>query len=582
MQPPRRRPERPGRGRRAGEGADRRQARDPLLRRRHPGAGPAAVGPHGRRARRRRRPRSRWTTSPRARTGSPAARGCATPGRCPERSSRGPTARPSRSSRPTTTARVTRAGGSGWRRRWCTRTWRPASGWCRSAPSPTAPTSSARGAPSWSPSGPCSGSASTSCGCPRPVSCPRRGRWRSPLGIDAKSYVARVRAAGDRAFVEAIVLRSQEARAALRSGAGDVPGVAMVRDTLPLAPTRDFARPVLGTFGAVTAEIVKESDGTYVAGDEAGLSGLQARYDEQLRGTPGLRVRRARGKDLFTVDPVPGKPLRTTAGRPAAAARGAHPGRRTARQRAGRDPAVDGRPAGGGQRPGVGGLLDRDGRAVRTRLDVQGGQQPGAAALRGRARPPRWPARRPRWWTASGSRTTTTTRPTASGEISFATAVANSCNTAFIGQRDAVTQAEVADAAASLGLGVDHDLGFPAYFGSVPATAAEAGSDTGRAASLIGQGKVLASPMAMAAVAASVARGQVVVPRLLPAQKTDDAAATHTPDRSGGGAAAVPDARGGHPRQRLLPGLGARARRCWPRPAPRSSAPGRRCRPTRG
>ena len=108
------------------------------------------------------------------------------------------------------------------------------------------------------------------------------------------------------------------------------------------------------------------------------------------------------------------------------------------------------------------------------------------------------------------------------GEIPFATAVANSCNTAFIGQRDAVTQAEVADAAASLGLGVDHDLGFPAYFGSVPATAAEAGSDTGRAASLIGQGTVLASPMAMAAVAASVARGRVVVPRLLPAHPTDE------------------------------------------------------------
>jgi cell division protein FtsI/penicillin-binding protein 2 len=108
------------------------------------------------------------------------------------------------------------------------------------------------------------------------------------------------------------------------------------------------------------------------------------------------------------------------------------------------------------------------------------------------------------------------------GEISFATAVANSCNTAFIGQRDAVTQAEVADAAAALGLGVDHDLGFPAYFGSVPATAAEAGSETGRAASLIGQGTVLASPMAMAAVAASVARGATVVPRLLPAQPADD------------------------------------------------------------
>jgi cell division protein FtsI/penicillin-binding protein 2 len=102
--------------------------------------------------------------------------------------------------------------------------------------------------------------------------------------------------------------------------------------------------------------------------------------------------------------------------------------------------------------------------------------------------------------------------------------VANSCNTAFITARNKVSQADIADAAASLGLGVDHDLGFPAYFGSVPASDAEAGSETGHAASLIGQGKVTASPMAMAAVAASVDKGSVVVPRLLPAQKTDDTA----------------------------------------------------------
>ena len=42
--------------------------------------------------------------------------------------------------------------------------------------------------------------------------------------------------------------------------------------------------------------------------------------------------------------------------------------------------------------------------------------------------------RRP-WWTARGSRTTATTRPRASGEITFEDALANSCNTAFISER---------------------------------------------------------------------------------------------------------------------------------------------------
>ena len=57
-----------------------------------------------------------------------------------------------------------------------------------------------------------------------------------------------------------------------------------------LAPTRDFARPVIGTVGEATKEIVDESDGAVVAGDQVGLSGLQRRYDAQLRGTPGVRV----------------------------------------------------------------------------------------------------------------------------------------------------------------------------------------------------------------------------------------------------------------------------------------------------
>jgi cell division protein FtsI/penicillin-binding protein 2 len=61
----------------------------------------------------------------------------------------------------------------------------------------------------------------------------------------------------------------------------------------------------------------------------------------------------------------------------------------------------------------------------------------------------------------------------------------------------------------------------------VPGTLAEAGSRTGHAASMIGQGRVLASPMAMAVVAASVARGGTVVPTLLPQQHTDAAAPPH-------------------------------------------------------
>ncbi|HEY0773229.1 MAG TPA: penicillin-binding transpeptidase domain-containing protein, partial [Nocardioidaceae bacterium] len=109
------------------------------------------------------------------------------------------------------------------------------------------------------------------------------------------------------------------------------------------------------------------------------------------------------------------------------------------------------------------------------------------------------------------------------GRITLREAVAQSCNTAFVAQYDRLSPADLAGAAAALGLGKDHDIGFPAYFGQVPAE----GSETERAAALIGQGRVLASPMAMAAVAGSVASGATVVPRLL--ADTDAEATPETP-----------------------------------------------------
>ena len=106
--------------------------------------------------------------------------------------------------------------------------------------------------------------------------------------------------------------------------------------------------------------------------------------------------------------------------------------------------------------------------------------------------------------TARSSATTATTRARRNGDIPLRTALAQSCNTAFIGARDELADGDLADAAASLGLGVDHDLGFPAYFGSVEPPA----SETEAAADLIGQGTILASPMTMAAVIASVQEGR--------------------------------------------------------------------------
>jgi cell division protein FtsI/penicillin-binding protein 2 len=101
------------------------------------------------------------------------------------------------------------------------------------------------------------------------------------------------------------------------------------------------------------------------------------------------------------------------------------------------------------------------------------------------------------------------------GTITLRTALAQSCNTAFIGQRGKLDPSALSEAAGSLGFGIDYDVGFASFFGSVPNDPAA----TGRAAAMIGQGKVEASPMAMAAVAASVAAGETVIPHLIDGQQ---------------------------------------------------------------
>ena len=105
-----------------------------------------------------------------------------------------------------------------------------------------------------------------------------------------------------------------------------------------------------------------------------------------------------------------------------------------------------------------------------------------------------------------------TTYPQAQlGDIPMRTALAYSCNTAFISQYKRVSQADLMAAAQSLGMGEQLDLPFTGFLGSVPST----DDVVEHAASFIGQGRVEASPLTMAIVVASVMKGQTVRPRLI-------------------------------------------------------------------
>ena len=231
-----------------------------------------------------------------------------------------------------------------------------------------------------------SASASTARRCRRARAGDSARRLAALVDIDAAPYVKRVEAAGDKAFVEAIVYRSEEVPRRRCAAYDDIPGALALPNELPLAPTQEFAAPILGTVGEVTAEMIEEDPDTYQAGDEAGLSGLQARYDDQLRGTDGAVVDAVgsdgKERELFRVDAARGRAARAHPRRAAAAGgRAAARGRRSG-ERAGRDPALDRRDPGRGQRPGQQRLQHGDLRPVRARLDVQERQQPGAAAGR--------------------------------------------------------------------------------------------------------------------------------------------------------------------------------------------------------
>jgi len=370
------------------------------------------------------------------------------------------------------------------------------------------------------------------------------------VDIDAKAYAAKVAAAGPEAFVEAIVLR---AGGPTPDGADvdAIPGALAIQDEQMLAPTRTFARPILGVVGEATKDEVDASAGAVTAGDEVGLSGLQKRYDEQLRGTPGVQVVRA------ALTPAAGASADPSAQSPSPSPSGsASPEPTTVLHRAapvaGKDLTLtlntglqklaervlaDTGPASAlvALEPSTGAVLAAaSGPGSGEQSVATLGQYPPGSTFKvvsslALLRAGLQPSSRvscPATVTVNGQRFKNYSDYPAGrlGRIALRTALANSCNTAFIGQRDQLEAGDLDEAAGSLGLGTDYDVGFPSFFGSVPAEK----SDNARAAAMIGQARDEASPLAMAAVAASVQAGKTVVPHLVEGQTATSTAAPLT------------------------------------------------------
>jgi len=333
------------------------------------------------------------------------------------------------------------------------------------------------------------------------------------LGLDAAGYAKTVKAAGAQQFVQAITYRAGQAPLS-QAQLASIPGAAAVHTSAPLGPSKGFAAPILGSVGPVTAEMVKKDPSHYRPGDVAGISGLEARYDDQLRGTPGAAVQRVAGDgtvtQIFNTAPTDGKPLTTTLNlRLQTLAEKLLAGVKPASALVALQPST-GDVLAAANGPGNGGL----------NLATFGRMPPGSTfktidslALLRHGLTPSSTVPCTNEITVDGKRFTNDSDypPGATGEVPLTTAVANSCNTAMISQRDKVSDQDLQSAAATLGFGVDHDTGFPAYFGQIPAAA----SDTEKAADMIGQGKVLASPLVMASVIGTIQSGVQTVPRLI-------------------------------------------------------------------
>ncbi len=333
--------------------------------------------------------------------------------------------------------------------------------------------------------------------------------------VDMADLADRIEEAEKEAFLDLITLRQPD-YAKIRDELQALDGTRFNDAQRDLAPTRAFARALLGTADEATRDDIDANPQVVARGDVVGHGGLQEQYDPRLRGTAGISVVISQvaaddtvtDAQVFSTKPVDGKPLRTTldpavqSAADAALASEKKPSSLVAiRVSDGSVLAVANGPDGGtvntaltGQVPpgstfkavSAYGLLEQKLVTANTVVPC-----PKNATVDGR------PFRN-----SDGE---------VLGRVTFRTDFAESCNTAFVGLAPKLGAAGLQKSATSLGLGGKWDLGVGAFSGKVSA----ADTPTELAAATFGQGTTVVSPLAMASVAAAIARGQFKQPKLM-------------------------------------------------------------------
>jgi cell division protein FtsI/penicillin-binding protein 2 len=294
-----------------------------------------------------------------------------------------------------------------------------------------------------------------------------------------------------------------------------LPGTVFETEAERTAITPGLADGIVGAVGPITAQELGQLGAPYDASSVVGQTGLEGVAERQLAGTPAAAVVAVgpSGAAVATVASIPqrpGTPVATTID-PAV--------QRAAEAALASDTAL-------GDRTAALVAVNATNGAVLAAADVnsggfdvalEGAYPPGStfkvitsAALIGHGLTPSSPASCPPTATVDGE-----VFRNAEGDAPVSDllrAFAESCNTAFIGLATRnLTAADLPRTARMFGLGGTPRMGLAAYAGSVPTPSDEADL----AATSIGQGQVLVSPLDMAMVAATVDAGAYRAPRLV-------------------------------------------------------------------
>jgi cell division protein FtsI/penicillin-binding protein 2 len=290
-----------------------------------------------------------------------------------------------------------------------------------------------------------------------------------------------------------------------------IPGTVFQSNTARSAVTPGLTAGLVGTVGPVTAQQLSQLGAPYSAQSDVGQTGLEQADERQLAGTPGgtVSVAGPSGADIATVATLPahpGTPVSTTIREPVQqAAETALAGEKKSAALV----AVN---------ASTGAVL----AAVSVNSGgfdqaIDGAFPPGSTfkvitstALITHGLTPRSVASCPASATVDGE-----VFHNAEGDTPVSNllqAFTESCNTAFIKLATGhLKAADFPSAAAMFGLGQSPQLGLAAFAGSVP----EPKDAADLAATSIGQGEVLLSPLNLAMVAAAADTGTVRAPRLV-------------------------------------------------------------------